>query len=501
MIVRKPYAFLIKYFKLIHIAMFAILSLFVFQLRNIYVFFKNYVKSGHFTYFENMADRYIKVWMIILVIVIIVAAIFIYLLMRKKEKPVLFYKVLFIYSFVLFIVLLVYRSFFCSLEYLTPNNLSLVIYRDITGFLYYINYFYVAFTFARGFGFDIKKFSFDKDRKELKLETEDNEEYEVSLNIDKEDIIKSLRKEKREFGYYLKENKVTLILILGIVLLSVGVYFFIDKFVVNKTYHENDTIESNQFLYKVSNSYLTDKNKYGEIISKNDQYLVVNFEVYNRSSNTLTIPEHTFRLHIGDKYLFPDETRVELFNDLGIPYKDHKIKPRETKKYLLIFKISKELNYEKISLEILENNRYKEVLLEYQKEENVIHNYSLSEIAKVGEYQLSIESYQIKNKLIYNYQECSSEDNCGTYTKIVVPNLNDLVLSFEINSEVSLDLKFLENYVFVNMDGTIISSRDIEVLDYYENTIYLSVASSIEKAQEINLGFNVRGRVCYFKLK
>ncbi len=43
MVIRKPYAFLIKYFKIIHIAIFITLIFLLFKLRNIYMFFKNYL--------------------------------------------------------------------------------------------------------------------------------------------------------------------------------------------------------------------------------------------------------------------------------------------------------------------------------------------------------------------------------------------------------------------------------------------------------------------------
>ena len=40
MIIRKPYAFLIKYFKVIHITLFVFMTYLLFKTRNIYIFFK-----------------------------------------------------------------------------------------------------------------------------------------------------------------------------------------------------------------------------------------------------------------------------------------------------------------------------------------------------------------------------------------------------------------------------------------------------------------------------
>ena len=96
MILRKPYAFLIKHFKIIHIILFLIFTYLVFEMRNIYMFFINYVKNNHYTYFENMANKYMNPFIFIMIILIIAFAISVYELMKKKEKPVLFYKILMI---------------------------------------------------------------------------------------------------------------------------------------------------------------------------------------------------------------------------------------------------------------------------------------------------------------------------------------------------------------------------------------------------------------------
>ena len=47
MIIRKPYAFLIKYFKIIHIIMFVIFGYFVFALKDILDYFTSAVLSNN----------------------------------------------------------------------------------------------------------------------------------------------------------------------------------------------------------------------------------------------------------------------------------------------------------------------------------------------------------------------------------------------------------------------------------------------------------------------
>ena len=54
MVIRKPYAFLIKYFKIIHIVIFITLIFLLFKLRAIYIFFKN--KYINFLYFKGIKN-------------------------------------------------------------------------------------------------------------------------------------------------------------------------------------------------------------------------------------------------------------------------------------------------------------------------------------------------------------------------------------------------------------------------------------------------------------
>ena len=112
MILRKPYAFLIKYFRLIHIIMFVFFIYLVFALREIYIFFKDYIGGNGYMYFENMASKYVSPWLLGIVILLFVLAISIFYLMRKKEKPVLFYRLVMGYTVILLGVLIYYYFFF-----------------------------------------------------------------------------------------------------------------------------------------------------------------------------------------------------------------------------------------------------------------------------------------------------------------------------------------------------------------------------------------------------
>ena len=165
MIVRKPYAFLIKYFKIIHIILFALMTYMLFQVRTIYLFFSNYLTTGTYAYTANMASNYISIFMIFTTIILIALLLAILFLMRQKKKPIVYYLISAIFYIITFITFLFLISFYTNLEFQSYSNQTLVILRDLTMVIYYLNYPLLAVAFIRGFGFNIKKFNFEKDLK------------------------------------------------------------------------------------------------------------------------------------------------------------------------------------------------------------------------------------------------------------------------------------------------------------------------------------------------
>ena len=103
MIIRKPYAFLIKYFKIIHIILFVLMSYLTYKTRLVYFFFRDYAGTGTYTYINNIASFYVNIFMVFVALVLVVLLILIYLLMKQKEKKVLIYLLGTIFYFLSFI--------------------------------------------------------------------------------------------------------------------------------------------------------------------------------------------------------------------------------------------------------------------------------------------------------------------------------------------------------------------------------------------------------------
>ena len=493
MILRKPYAFLIKYFKIIHIIIFDFFVYFVFVLRRIHVFFVNYAKTGNFVYIENMAQEYVPFIMYILAIIVTISAILIFLLMHKKEKPVFFYRILIVYSVFLLVALSFYTSFFVSLADTTYASLNIVIYRDIISFLYYINFFYVGFSFIRGFGFDIKKFSFDKDKKELNLEEEDNEEFEVGSKLDKDTFISYINRQRRELKYYIRENALILSIIGFVLILGLGFYIYNYFFVTNKVYNMNDVIEINKVSYRVNDVILENEDKYGESISKSHNFIIVNLGIY--SSRNLSYDNESFRLIIGDKYYYPVYNYNDSFSDLGDEFFKKEVKANLNKKYLMIFKVDKNSTGESF-FEILKSKgngqyTYDKMKIDIREFDNKKSEYNINDTFKIGEFESSIEEYEIKDSFIYQYEECN-DNNCNNYSKVVKPKLNSVVLRLKIRNATLYSKDYMENSFGLIYDSQEISRKNMEVISSNKDDYYFSVPKGILNAKKIILKIKSR---------
>ena len=86
MILRKPYAFLIKHFKLIHLLLCIPFVYLIIRFGAMSSFLSNYVRANYYTSEVNIAGTYINYFMYGAILLVILLALAIYFLMRKKEK-------------------------------------------------------------------------------------------------------------------------------------------------------------------------------------------------------------------------------------------------------------------------------------------------------------------------------------------------------------------------------------------------------------------------------
>ena len=211
MIIKKPYAFMIKHFRIIHLVLLLPMLYLITQTKQIIEFFITYVDNGYLlsssNVLQSLSSDYINIFMYLAIIIIIGAFITISILLQQKEKPTKFYNITIVYYIAIFILLTASFSVFKAIEDDTIANTFVNIIRDLATIVHYSQYIFVIFTAIRGIGFNIKKFNFKSDLDELEISSEDSEEVEFLIGGDTYKLKRTIRRFFRELSYYYKENK------------------------------------------------------------------------------------------------------------------------------------------------------------------------------------------------------------------------------------------------------------------------------------------------------
>ena len=501
MIIRKPYAFLIKYFKWIHIAMFLMFFYFIFSIKDIEVYFTNAVLSNNMSSIASN-NTYFTFLYFLFAILIFVMSLAILFLMKDKKKPYVFYVLTTVFSALLIVMAVVFKSYFTAVaksgSYPTT---TIVLYRDFTTIMYYLNFVFVIFSFVRGFGFDIKKFSFDKDKQELNIDQNDSAEVVLDINIDKDKIVNKARKYKREWGYVYEDNK-SLFKKIGIgLVIVIFVYIVVNGLIINKTYKMGTFIDAGSFGIRIDKVILSNKDAYGDVRDRN--YAGVLFTIKTGGDSTF-FDNRFLRLKVNDEYYYSTQSVNTIMGDLGKVYNNELLAPKKELSYVLLFDYDKGINANKVFLEIYLSNRYHKINIDYIIQDK--KGYKEKEV-KLGEEinilgGLTINNFEIHGGTAdYRYKEKNCTENCQEYTKRIQPNLNEKLLELNVKYESNdINNKLLDYYVSLEYekDGKTYynKAKKMKLLDYVTlddgQRLYYSINSDLPLATKKYLVITTR---------
>ena len=348
MILRKPYALLIKYFQKIHLVL-LLLSAYIFyktiSLRN---FVADFLETESYnSYYEPISD-YINAFVILAIIAIVVITISLIVLLIYKKKPWKIYIVPIAEYIFMLGVLLYIANFFNKYDDYSAIT-SIMAGRDLLTIAYIIQYIIFIIFGMRFLGIDLKRFGFKDDEEYLSIKEEDREEVEINFEFDKDKITRNLKKLLRNLKYIYFEHRLicnTIIVIVVAVATSYTYYYFA---IVNKTYQEGNTFTANYYDITVNNSYLTNRDSTGTIINKDsdNDYLVLNITVKNNVIKR-KINIDRFRIMNKDNQFLHTSREYEYFKDLGSSYdKNKNLATGEEITFILVYKVSKNLQKNK----------------------------------------------------------------------------------------------------------------------------------------------------------
>lgn len=529
-ILRKPYAFLIKHFKLIHLILVIFLCINLYYSLGIINFFNAYIANGYRpTSTYNLVSTYTPFMFLIAIIIVVALAIIFYVLLTYKEKPNKLYMFIFVYYTVLFILYWYISGVFEGLEYeLIVSTLARAI-RDIS-ILYVIPQVpFIIVSLIRAIGFNLKKFAFESDFKDMNLDYEDSEEVEVGLNINSYKFKRKIRKNLREFKYYVVENKFVVSVIVVIVLIIIGYSMYSTiRPSYERYYRVGQSFLYNNYELTINDSLLTSTDYKGNVINNGKYYIVLKVNVKNNIESANTFDFNIIKISTDNGLISPKQSLVENFSDFGSTDVNGYIMAKESKDYVICYEIdSKDIknNYKVVISngiatfrgEIYNKSIYinlDPVVSNYQK----VHNFEMNDTLTfddeyLKDISLSIEQFNIVKRVRYTYNKCNGA-KCQELVNIVsLGALNNrqnnylinIIGKYESNNKSFDSIVKLINkngVIEYNIDGVTKISKFIDVTPQtYLNGVILETDGDINNATSIKFIISTRNNKYVINIK
>ena len=531
MILRKPYAFFIKHFKLIHVILACLVFYSIYKTKLVLDFFNEYSSIIIDVSGQDLVTPLIPFLFQMVPFLILIGCIIILIVMIVKQKPCIYYLItigVFIYTFI------VIQTAKSTLYELTINLLptqQILLARDLVFVSFIAQIISSIMIVVRATGFDVKKFDFKTDLKELEIEDKDREEVEVQINFDSNKFIRQIRKKIRYFKYTYKENKLLFNLIMAFCTLTLVTSLVVLVLSGSKTVNQNEYFSGNNFSMKITDSYIVNTDYKGKILNSDYYYLLLKIEVKSNYVESY-LDFATLKILIDNYVYTPTIENRDSFFDFGTIYNEEMIGTNYEKKVLL-YKIPKELINKDIYFSFVDKNNKDEegnfkntkVKINYKNLIGIdsIDIASLNNTLQLtdsilSDYKITINAYDIQKKYKLNYNFCVASDCYSSYEYLVPTiNTNEDKSILKIMGSIEMDHKINgvnDLYDFINMFGklyyTIDGVEKVQNINFSQlkskktqqnNIYYIEVLEEVENASNISLMFTVRNKNYKYILK
>lgn len=521
-ILRKPYAFLIKHFKLIHIILTFFLSYIFYKTMGVLTFFNEYINAGQMTTIIGGNAYLFNTILFVVMLFSVVLALIVSVLMLNKKKPVLFYFILIGFYLVCFIFLLYTQSQVKILEKEIIDVRIIRMIRDVLVAFLIVQFILILFSLIRGVGFDFKKFNFKEDLEELDVSEDDREEIEVALNIDTDMHKTKLKKRLRYLKYNIVENKRLLLigsLIIMFFLIITGGYMFLKR---EKIYNQGMYISPIYYTLKINSAYLTRKNYLGNDI-ENKNFLILDIDAKKNTDSKKKLERASMAINIEGYLIFPTYDYMGYFKDIGYEYNDYELE-NEFNSYLLVYEVPKQFLGKEMYFEYydIDDEEYK-VKIDYV-DLDTIKSEKQIELNKVVEFKdsilddsdINLTNIEISDVFKINYNLCVADNECYSYYENIYPDLSSNYDRTIIKIDADLNVeeqyyKKLSLSTFINYFGNIYYiyngkkyKGDLKPLipkKVSTKDVFFSVNSNVKNADSIYFEIKIRDYKYTYKIK
>ena len=524
MVFRKPYAFLIKNFKKIHIFLLVLCAYIYYKTLQLDKFVNNFMIYLSYNKELEPISKYTSLLLYIFTILVIITFLALLILLKRKKKPWKIYIIPVIEYMLLFGTLIAIQSFFNtytgSIATSTPRLLSnlLFIFR-IPQYLIFI------ILLVRIIGIDIKNFDFKNDKEYLEMDNSDKEEFEVSVNFDKNGILRKINEIKRKINYFYLEHKFIINIIITIIFIYIIgsiLYYFL---VTHKTIKENEVLNSNGYSIVINKCYYTNKNLNGSIIEDKKNFVILSMTIRNNSV-TRKIDTANFHLVNGNKdFSDTGNTYSNDFSDLGNSYSNSFLFNGDIKNYIFIFKVDSTLSKNNFVLYYQQygsnnkDNYLRKIKIKLNDVSNIIDNTEkkLNQNIKIiypddSKREFNLLSTDLKDTINYNIENCQNDDesDCDITTSNFTINTNYKIMEIPFSSndydgEDLIDfstkygkIKYIDNN---NIEKEINIKNSLDGTDYLGKYLYLKVPIDIVNAKEIKFVYTIRNERYTYKIR
>lgn len=421
MILKKPYALLIKYFKVIHLFLLIFTIYIIYKANSLLSFFNTYLSVQESVVGKNLNDSLFTSLMYIFPIIAIIVSVVLLWLMGSKKKPFRFYLYNFLVNIFALVTFIIAHSFLNIMQVKMIDIVNIRLIRDFLIILLFLQSLSIIVIFVRVIGFDIKNFNFSSDLQELEISEEDQEEYEVDFNIDSNESRRKRNRNIRYLKYSYKENRFLINSVLIIIFVICSVFIYSKNGIYTRLNKEGILLSTEYYDFKVDNTYLVNTSYSGNKIT--DNYLVVlNLKIRNKELQNRIMTSNFKLLVNNNKYSVTNKYDKYLV-DIGSVYSNQFLS-NEYHNYLLVYEIPITDIDRNMKLIYYENSKDVKVKLKPIKEKISYKEYCLGNTIDIDKFNsISINSYDIEDSFIIDYDFCI-KDKCYKSNQYVVPTLN-----------------------------------------------------------------------------
>ena len=518
MVFRKPYAFLIKKKKKIHILMLICWALIYYKIYLVKDFVKEFISFGTYNKsLENISSK-LSFFFYLTIIFMIIVSLALLLLLRYKKKPWKLYLIVVLeYVFMMYATISL-TSFFKSYD--AQDAISTIFFnRDILNIASWIQYLVLIILILRITGLDLKKFSFSSDKEFLELSSDDREEFEINIEFDKHSILRKYNQVKRNLNYFYQEHKFVIrIVLIALISITVG-YSYYYFGVKHRSYKEGQTFTSGIYNITLEKSYVTNKDSSGNVIEENSKFIILKIKIRNNDSEDV---EPTFsRYHLMNSSIDTTNTIYydNYFTDLGsVVSSDSILHSEQEKEFALVYKVPKKLDNNRFVLYFQEynedaNNTYLRKIKLKVNDLSKIENKKLYNMGDtiniIDDKTISFDSIDIQDGFTYNKYTCDNGEKCSIEEKNLTAQTGKKVLKITFASSDYEGKEFIDfsckygRIKYVDSNGKIqyYNITNLISTDYEGKEMFIDITNQISESNEIYISYLVRNKQYDVRIK